>query len=78
MFSLGRRHGSDSTAYFLFGLLISARGGHWLITPLRHPHATVWGYASTCLQVGIGLAMAIYGWVLRRRERTGEPTASTD
>lgn len=42
-------------------VLIAARGGHWLITPMRHPDATlidhlfVWGQIIICLAAGLRL-----------------------
>ena len=36
-------------------VFVAAQGGHWLITPIRHPDATTLDYAFTWAQIAICL-----------------------
>lgn len=64
-----RRFGTTALGVFL--LFLAARGGNWLITPMRHPDATAVDYLLTWVQVLGGLAGGV--WLLRR-DRTRRAT----
>jgi len=54
--------------------MIGALGGHWLITPARHPDAGTVNVVAAWVQLIGGVALGIWGW--RRSTRSGEKPAA--
>lgn len=42
-----------------FCMLAAGMAGHWLITPIRHPHATTAQYVTEWCVVVVGLVLAV-------------------
>jgi len=60
----------SDTAIGALLLLVAAKSGNWLITPMRHPDASTLDYVLTWIQLGACLVAGI--WLLRRaRSRPG-------
>jgi hypothetical protein len=67
------KYDGNSVAFALL-LFIAAQGGHWFITPMRHPNATSLDHWLVALQTLACASAAI--WVYRRRERVAGGGAS--
>ena len=50
----------NSFIFAFLSWLLAAQGGHWLITPIRHPLASTTQYVLVWLQIAIGLAIGIW------------------
>ncbi len=62
----------QSTNWAIFGGILAGSAGNWLITPMRHPDASPLLYAWVWIQFIGGIALIVYAFRVRRRERIAE------
>lgn len=58
-------------------LMLAASGGHWLITPMRHPDATTLDRALVGVQVIVSFGVGLWLFWRHRRSRSGRRELTT-